>query len=78
MTREEKINLLKGFANGTRSLNELQIKYDLFICDTDKLVKIGIDKKDIVTQTEFNQLESQGLIKGIVINMNTFSIYQYN
>ena len=80
MDRKEKINLLKGLSNGTRSLKELQIRYDLFICDTDKLVKMGVDGKDIVTRAEFDKLESQGLVKGFVIelNDNSISLSQYN
>jgi len=80
MNRQEKINLLKGIANGTRSLSELQIRYDLIICDTDKVQNMGVDKKDIVTRAEFDKLESQGLVKGFVIelNDNSISIFQYN
>jgi hypothetical protein len=80
MNRQEKINLLKGIANGTRSLSELQIRYDLFICDTDKLVKMGVDGKHIVSRAEFDKLESQGLVKGFVteINDNSIRLIQYN
>ena len=80
MDRKEKISLLKGLSNGTRSLKELQIRYDLFICDTDRLINCGLDKNSIVTRMEFDKLESQGLVRGFVteLNNNSIRLIQYN
>lgn len=73
MQRKQKIDLLKGIANGTRDLKELAIINDPFIIDqTDSrpiIEAIISNNNNIIYSKDFERMNAAGLIQGFVIDL---------
>ena len=78
MERKQKIDLLKGIATGTKTINDLNVRHDLFVCDEPEKhqhLLWHLNKDNIVTLKEYEQLCEQGLVKGAVFGIYPFFIH---
>ena len=73
MERRQKIDLLKGIANGSRNVKELLVLNDPIIIDkTDSRPIIEAIKKNgssIIYSKDFERMNAAGLLKGFAIDL---------
>ena len=82
MERKQKIDLLKGIANGSRDLKELLVLNDPIIVDEADsrpiIEAIKSNGNTIIYSKDFDKMDAAGLIRGLVFDLRNKQIKLYH